>query len=60
MARGAGTGLSGGALPIEDGVLVVLTRLNRILEVDLDNQRVVVEPSPPDILLRRGPEVVST
>jgi len=44
VARGAGTGLSGGALPITDGVLVVLTRLNRILEVDLDNQRVVVEP----------------
>ena len=44
VARGAGTGLSGGALPIEDGVLIVLTRLNRILEVDLDNQRVVVEP----------------
>lgn len=44
VARGAGTGLSGGALPVEDGVLIVLTRLNRILEVDLDNQRVVVEP----------------
>ena len=44
VARGAGTGLSGGALPIENGVLIVLTRLNRILEVDLDNQRVVVEP----------------
>ena len=44
VARGAGTGLSGGALPIEDGVLIVLTRLNRILEVDLANQRVVVEP----------------
>jgi glycolate dehydrogenase FAD-linked subunit len=44
VARGAGTGLSGGALPIEDGVLIVLTRLNRILDVDLENQRVVVEP----------------
>ncbi len=44
VARGAGTGLSGGALPIEDGALIVLTRLNHILEVDLDNQRVVVEP----------------
>ncbi|MDP8987328.1 MAG: FAD-binding protein, partial [Actinomycetota bacterium] len=44
VARGAGTGLSGGAVPVEDGVLIVLTRLNRILEVDLDNQRVVVEP----------------
>jgi glycolate oxidase len=44
VARGAGTGLSGGAIPVENGVLIVLTRLNRVLEVDLDNQRVVVEP----------------
>ena len=44
VARGAGTGLSGGSIPVKDGVLIVLTRLNRILEVDLDNQRVVVEP----------------
>jgi glycolate oxidase len=42
VARGSGSGLSGGALPIEDGVLVVLSRLRRILEVDLDNQRVVL------------------
>ncbi|MEA2479687.1 MAG: glycolate oxidase, partial [Thermoleophilaceae bacterium] len=44
VARGAGSGLSGGALPHEDGVLIVLTRMRRILEVDLDNQRLVVEP----------------
>jgi glycolate oxidase len=44
VARGAGSGLSGGALPVEEGVLVVLTRLRRILEVDLVNQRVVAEP----------------
>ena len=44
VARGAGSGLSGGALPIEEGVLIVLTRLRRILEVDLPNQRVVAEP----------------
>ncbi|GAA3392811.1 FAD-linked oxidase C-terminal domain-containing protein [Cryptosporangium minutisporangium] len=44
VARGAGSGLSGGALPVADGVLIVLTRLNRILEVDLDNARVCVEP----------------
>ena len=36
VARGSGSGLSGGALPLEDGVLVVLSRLRRILEVDLD------------------------
>jgi glycolate oxidase len=44
VARGAGSGLSGGALPVEEGVLIVLTRLRRILEVDLANQRVTVEP----------------
>jgi glycolate oxidase len=44
VARGAGSGLSGGALPVEEGVLLVLTRLRRIVEVDLANQRVVVEP----------------
>ena len=44
VARGAGSGLSGGALPVADGVLISLTRMRRILAVDLDNQRVVVEP----------------
>jgi glycolate oxidase len=44
VARGSGTGLSGGALPHERGVLIALTRMRRILEVDLPNQRVVVEP----------------
>ena len=44
VARGAGSGLSGGALPHDEGVLIVLTRLKRILEVDLENQRIVVEP----------------
>jgi glycolate oxidase len=44
VARGSGTGLSGGALPVEDGVLVVLSRMRTVLEVDLEGQRVVVEP----------------
>lgn len=44
VARGAGTGLSGGALPIENGVLIVTARMNQILETDIDNQRVVVQP----------------
>jgi len=44
VARGAGTGLSGGALPVKNGVVVSLTRMNRILEVDLPNARVVAEP----------------
>ncbi|HWM12235.1 MAG TPA: FAD-binding protein, partial [Solirubrobacteraceae bacterium] len=44
VARGAGSGLSGGALPVEDGVLIVLSRLKRILEIDLEIGRVCVEP----------------
>jgi glycolate oxidase len=44
VARGSGTGLSGGALPIEHGIVVSLARMNRILEVDIPNARVVVEP----------------
>jgi glycolate oxidase len=44
VARGSGTGLSGGALPVESGVLIVLSRMRRILEVDMANARVVVEP----------------
>ena len=44
VARGAGTGLSGGALPVEDGIVVSLARLNRVLEVDLASQRIVVQP----------------
>jgi glycolate oxidase len=44
VARGAGSGLSGGALPVQEGVLIAVTRMRRVLEVDLDNGRIVVEP----------------
>ncbi|MDB9525073.1 glycolate oxidase subunit GlcD [Oscillatoria sp. CS-180] len=44
VPRGAGTGLSGGALPVEDAVLIVTATMRQILDVDLDNQRVVVQP----------------
>src|SRR5881392_731957 len=44
VARGAGTGLSGGALPVADGVVIGLSRMNRILAVDLESERVVVQP----------------
>ncbi len=44
VARGAGSGLSGGALPVSDGVVIGLSRLRRVLDVDLVNQRIVVEP----------------
>lgn len=44
VPRGAGTSLSGGALPLEDGVLLGLSKLNRILDIDYENRCVVVEP----------------
>jgi glycolate oxidase len=44
VARGAGTGLSGGALPLEDGVLLSLAKFNRILEVDPANRTATVQP----------------
>ena len=44
VARGSGTGLSGGALPVEEGVVIGVNRMNRVLEVDLPNQRLVVQP----------------
>src|SRR5882724_289966 len=44
VARGSGTGLSGGATPVENGIVIGLVRMNRILEVDFPNARVVVEP----------------
>ena len=44
VPRGAGTSLSGGALPLADGVLLGLSRLNRILDIDLENACVVAQP----------------
>ena len=44
VPRGAGTGLSGGAAGIEGALTLVLTRMDRILEIDLDNQCVVTQP----------------
>ena len=44
LARGSGTGISGGAIPILGGLVIELAKMNRVLEIDLANQRVVVEP----------------
>jgi glycolate oxidase len=44
VGRGAGTGLSGGAIPSEGGITVAFARMNRILEIDLENERAVVQP----------------
>ena len=44
VGRGAGTGLSGGAIPRAGGLVVGFARMNRILEIDLENERALVEP----------------
>ena len=53
VARGHGTGLSGGALPVPGGVVISLAKLNRVLEVDIPNQRVVVEPGVTNLEITR-------
>jgi glycolate oxidase len=44
VPRGAGTSLSGGALPLEDGILLGMGKFNRILDIDFDNRTVVAQP----------------
>jgi glycolate oxidase subunit GlcD len=44
VARGSGTSLSGGPVPVRGGIVILTTRMNRILEIDTENQRAVVEP----------------
>jgi glycolate oxidase len=44
IPRGAGSGLSGGSVPVDDAVVMVLSRLNRILEIDEANLTATVEP----------------
>src|SRR6476469_1325755 len=44
VPRGSGTSLSGGALPLQDAVLLVMSRFNRILDIDLPNRCVVAQP----------------
>src|SRR5712691_10202242 len=44
VPRGAGTSLSGGALPLADGVLLGMAKFNRILDIDYDNRVVVAQP----------------
>ena len=43
-ARGAGTGLAGGAVPVKGGVVLDMSGMNRIIEIDIENQQVIVEP----------------
>jgi glycolate oxidase len=44
VGRGAGTGLSGGSIPRAGGIVVSFSRMNKILEIDIENERVVVQP----------------
>ncbi|NJD69499.1 MAG: FAD-binding protein [candidate division NC10 bacterium] len=54
LPRGAGTGLSGGAIAAQGGIIIGLNRMNRILEIDLANQRAVVEPGLVNIALTQA------
>ena len=53
VPRGHGTGLSGGALPVEGGVVIALSRLNRVLHVDMPNRRVTVQPGVTNLEITR-------
>jgi glycolate oxidase len=54
VARGAGTGLSGGALPVAEGIVISLARLDRILDVDVERGFVVVEPGVANLDVTRA------
>ncbi|WP_199815649.1 FAD-binding protein [Streptomyces griseus] len=58
VARGAGTGLPGGALPVADGVVVSVQRLRRVIEVDPVNRRAVVEPGVTNREISRAAEPI--
>ena len=54
VARGAGTGLSGGALPVAEGIVISLARMTRILEIDIERGQVVVEPGVTNLDVTRA------
>jgi glycolate oxidase len=54
VARGAGTGLSGGALPVAEGIVISLARMTHVLSVDVDNGEVVVEPGVTNLDVTRA------
>ena len=54
VARGAGTGLSGGALPVADGIVISLARLTHILEIDVERGQIVVEPGVANLDVTRA------
>jgi glycolate oxidase len=54
VARGSGTGLSGGALPVADGVLIVTSRMRSLVEVDVADERAIVEPGVANLDITRA------
>jgi glycolate oxidase len=54
VARGAGTGLSGGALPVADGIVICLQRMRKIRAIDIAHERVVVEPGVTNLEVSRA------
>jgi glycolate oxidase len=56
VGRGAGTGLSGGALARRGGVMIVFARMNQILEIDVENRRAVVQPGVVNLDITRAVE----
>jgi glycolate oxidase len=56
VPRGAGTSLSGGALPLADGVLLGMAKFNRILEIDYDNRVVTAQPGVTNLALSQAVE----
>jgi glycolate oxidase len=56
VPRGAGTSLSGGALPLSDGVLLGMAKFNRILEVDYDNRCAIVQPGVTNLAISKAVE----
>ena len=56
VARGGGTGLSGGMLSVNGGIIIALNRMDKILEIDLRNQRAVIEPGVVNLLLTQAVE----
>src|SRR5438105_10305393 len=56
VGRGAGTGLSGGAIPRAGGIVISFARMNQILEIDLANERAVVQPGVVNIEITQAVE----
>ena len=56
VPRGSGTSLSGGALPLKDAVLLVMSRFNSVLEIDYDNRAAIVQPGVTNLGITRAVE----